>query len=98
VDYFELGIEQGDWTHREVQVAREMVQQLWIDDYKESGLNCAARDSGTGGTDTIGPRVSIIHQAEEHHRQWQAKRRRITPGMYFSIILLLLRIIRLLTP
>jgi len=97
-DYFELGIEQVDWTHREVEVAQEMVQQLWSEDYKESGLNCAVGDSGIGGIDTIGRRVSIIDLAEEHYRQRQAKRRRITPGMYFPIILLGLRIISLLTP
>ncbi|KAG0138503.1 hypothetical protein HOY82DRAFT_534631 [Tuber indicum] len=31
-DYFELSIEQGDWTQRVVEVAREIVQQLWVED------------------------------------------------------------------
>ena len=34
--------------------------------------------------------VSIIEEAEEHRRQWQAKRRRITPGIDISITVLIL--------
>ena len=30
--------------------------------------------------------LGILEEAEEHHRQWQAKRRRITPGRSPSII------------
>ena len=89
-DYFELGIEQGDWTQTEVQLAREIVQQLWIVDYKEQGLNSLAGDCRTAGLEPVEPRVSNLDDAEEHHRQWQAKRRRITPGIHSHIILLLL--------
>lgn len=32
-DYFDLGIEQGDWTIREVQAAKETVQLLWENQY-----------------------------------------------------------------
>jgi len=74
-DYFELGIEQGDWTQREVQLAREIVQQLWIEDYKEQGLNRLAEDCRTAGLEPVEPGVSILDDAGEHHRQWQAKRR-----------------------
>jgi len=87
-DYFELGIEQGDWTEREVEAARGVVQLLWAGEYKEAGLDSASQRNG----ELVSPSeresaIGILDQAEEHHRQWQAKRRRITPGMSYHLII-----------
>lgn len=88
-DYFALSIEQGDWTQREVEVARESVQQLWIDDYKGSGLDLSTMESNATRTNLVERRANIMDDAEEHHRQWQAKRRRITSGIYCTTLLIL---------
>ncbi|KAG0132845.1 hypothetical protein HOY82DRAFT_605472 [Tuber indicum] len=77
-DYFELSIEQGDWTQREVEVAWEIVQQLWVEDYKESGLDLSSVVSNTPCATLVEQIINIMNDKEEHHRQWQAKRRRIT--------------------
>ena len=94
-DYFELGIELGDWTQREVEVARESVHQLWMEDYKGSGLDLSTVGSNTARTNLVDRRANIMDDAEEHHHQWQAKHRRITSGIYCNILLILLSIVYL---
>lgn len=81
-DYFELGIEQGDWTIREVELAKETVQLLWEEQYRGRASNgMASRNLGSGIETGEGIRAGIMEEAEEHHRLWQAKRRRVTPGL-----------------
>lgn len=87
-DYFELGIEQGDWTEREVEAARGVVQLRCAGEYKEAGLDSTSQRNG----ELVSPSewesaIGILDQAEEHYRQWQAKRCRITPGMSYHLII-----------
>ena len=81
-DYFELGIEQGDWTIREVELAKETVQLLWEEESRGRASNdMASRNLGSGIETGQGISAGIMEEAEEHHRLWQAKRRRVTPGL-----------------
>ena len=81
-DYFELGIEQGDWTIHEVQLAKETVQLLWEEQYRGRASNDMASRNLSSGIETgEGIRAGIIEEGKEHHRLGQAKRRRVTPGL-----------------
>jgi len=87
-DYLVLGIEQGDWTEREVEAARGVVQLLWAGEYKEVGLDSASQRNGElVSTSEPESDIAILVQAKEHHHQWQAKRRRITPRMSYHLII-----------
>jgi len=81
-DYFELGVEQGDWTEREVEAARGVVQLLWVGEYQQSGLQfvSSANSPVIREKECLRRGTLELDKADEHHRQWQAKRRRITPG------------------
>lgn len=80
-DYFELGVEQGDWTEREVIAAREIVELLWAGEYKQSDRRYLAHSLESVAQNQEVEICDVIDEAEERHRQWQAKRRRITPGI-----------------
>ena len=86
-DYFDLGIEQRDWTIQEVQAAKETVQLLWEDQYRVTVQNdLLPGDHISAGADGEPARLGLVEEEEEHHRQWQAKRRRVTPGQYHNLI------------
>ena len=81
-DYFELGVEQGDWTEIEVEAARAIVQQLWTGEYRPLALESRSLPNTDNlSATTVEPVTRMLDEAEEHHRQWKAKRRRITPGI-----------------
>ena len=80
-DYFDLGIEQGDWTIREVQAAKETVQLLWENQYRVTvENNLPSRDPMSAGENGEPGHLGLVEAEEESHRRWQAKRRRVTPG------------------
>lgn len=86
-DYFDLGIEQGDWTIREVQAAKETVQLLWEDQYRVTvGNDLLPGDLISAEANGEPARLGLVEEEEEHHRRWQAKRRRVTPGQYHNLI------------
>ena len=81
-DCIELGIQQGDWTIHEGRLAKETVQLLWEEQYRGRASNDMASQKLSSGIDTgEGIRAGIMEEAEEHHRLWQAKRRRVTPAL-----------------
>jgi len=86
-DYFDLGIEQGDWTIREVQAAKETVQLLWENQYLVTvRSDIPPREQiSAGGDGEPGP-LGLVEEEEEHHRCWQAKRRRVTPGQSYNLL------------
>jgi len=87
-DYFDLGIEQADWTIREVQAAKETVQQLWEDqDRVTTGSYLPSRDDTSAMGNAEPGSLGLVEEEEQHHRHWQAKRRRVTPGQYHNLIL-----------
>jgi len=51
-DYFELGIEQRDWTIHEVQLAKETVQLLWEEQYRRRVSNDMAFGNLSSGIET----------------------------------------------
>lgn len=79
--YFELGVEQGDWMEQEVIAAREIVELQWAGEYKQSDRQYLAHSLESVAQNQEVEICDVIDEAEEHHRQWQAKRRRITPGI-----------------
>ena len=85
-DYFDLGIEQGDWTIREVQAAKETVQLLWENQYRIAlGSDIPSSDHILAGGNGEPGRLGLVEEEEEHYRRWQAKRRRVTPGKYHHL-------------
>ena len=86
-DYFDLGIEQGDWTIREVQAAKEIVQLLWENQYRVTvKSNIPPRDHISAGRNGEPGHLGLVEEEEEHHRRWQAKRRRVTPGQSYNLL------------
>lgn len=81
--YFDFGIEEGDWTIREVQAAKEAVQQLWEDQYRvTTGSYLPSRDDTSAMGNAEPGSLGLVEEEEQHHCRWQAKRRRVTPGQY----------------
>jgi len=82
-DYFELGVEQGDWTELEVESGRALVQQLWTGEYRKSALESRSlRNTDNLSATRVEPVTRILDEPEEHYRQWKAKTQRITPGIH----------------
>jgi len=81
-------VEQGDWTEQEVETARAVVQQLWPGEYRQSALGSGSQPNSANSSETTGAPVRriLLDEAEEHHRQWQPKRRRITSGITHSLV------------
>ena len=69
-DYFHLGIEQGDWTIREVQAAKETVQLLWEDQYRvTTGSYLPGRNDISAMGNAEPGSLGLVEEEEEHHRR-----------------------------
>lgn len=79
-DYFDLGIEQGDWTIRELDTVKETVQLLLEDQYRVGiASHLPTRDLTSTARKAEPGSLGLVEEEEEHHGRWQAKRPHVTP-------------------